>query len=152
MNGRFPLGWVLVVSTLAAYLALATLLAGEAKLPIGALLAVLVLWFSVYKFRYRDLRSRETANRMYSDLNGAIERLAERHRVANEQARERAAAEDERLARMERKRRERIPRPTKDPAVGRYAEMIEQRVREAEAARHGREAPDRTPEEGSDRP
>jgi hypothetical protein len=151
MDGRFPFGWVLVASTLAVYLFLAISLTGEAKLPIGVLLAVLVLWFSVYRVRHRELGNRQTANRMFSDLVGAIERMAEKQRAANERAREAAAAQDERLARMERERRERIPRTEEDPAVGRYAQMIERRVREAQAARHGREV-DGTSEEGRDRP
>ena len=143
----------MVVSTLAAYLFLATLLTGGAKLPVGVLLAVLVLWFSVYRVRHRGLGSRQTASRMYSDLTGAIERMAEEHRAADERAREAAAAQDERLARMERERRERVPRTEEDPAVGRYAEMIERRVREAQAARHGREGDGPSEEEeGSDRP
>ncbi len=65
--------------------------------------------------------------------------MAEKQKAANERAREAAAAQDERLARMERERRERILRTEEDPAVGRYAQLIERRVREAQAARHGRE-------------
>ena len=151
MNGRFPPGWVPAVSALAAYLFLATSLTGEAKLPVGVLLAVLIVWFSAYRLRHRELGNRQTVSRMYSDLDGAIEGMVEKLRVANERARETAAAQDERLARMERRSRERASRTEEDPSVGRYTEMIERRVREAEAARGGREGGG-TSEEGNDRP
>jgi hypothetical protein len=151
MDGRFPFGWVLVVSTLAAYLFLATLLTGGAKLPVGVLLAVLVLWFAVYRVRHRRLGNKQTARRMYSDFKGVIESMAERMRAADERAREAAAAHDEWLARMERSRGERVTRTEEDPAVGRYAQMIERRVREAQAARRGDEEGEPS-EESSDRP
>ena len=136
MDKRFTAVRVLVVSVLAAYLLLGALSTGGVALPIGVLLLVLILWFSVYRFRHKGLRQRELVTKMKADLKGTLERIEER--MAQEGARKRAAEEHEERARMERERR-RVERertktsiPARDPAMSRYAEMIENRVREGE--------------------
>ena len=126
----------LVVSVLAAYLLLGALSTGGVALPFGVLLLVLILWFSIYRFRHKSLGNRELVTKMQADLKGMLERIEER--MAQEGARKRAAEEHEERARMERERR-RVERerrktsmPARDPAMSRYAEMIENRVREGE--------------------
>ena len=57
-----------------------------------------------------------------------------KERIAQEEASKRTAAEREVQARVERERR-RASRPSRDPAVSKYAEMIETRVRESEQAK-----------------
>jgi hypothetical protein len=132
MDKRFTAVRVLVVSVLAIYLLLVALSTGGVALPIGVLLLVLILWFSVYRFRHKGLGKRELVAKMKADLKGTLERMAQ---VG---ARKRAAEEHEERARMERERR-RVERertktsmPARDPTMSRYAEMIENRVREGE--------------------
>jgi ABC-type multidrug transport system fused ATPase/permease subunit len=136
MDKRFTAVRVLVVSVLAAYLLLGALSTGGVALPIGVLFLVLILWFSVYRFRHKGLRQRELVAKMQADLKGTLERIEER--MAQVGARKRAAEEHEERARIEREERrvEREKRktsmPARDPAMSRYAEMIENKVREGE--------------------
>ena len=136
MDKRFTAVRVLVVSVLAAYLLLGALSTGGVALPIGVLLLGLILWFSVYRFRHNGLGNRELVTKMHADLKGTLERIEER--VAQEEARRRAAEEHEERARMEREKRRvegerrKASIPARDPSVSRYAEMIENRVREGE--------------------
>ena len=136
MDKRFTAVRGLVVSVLAAYLLLGALSTGGVAMPIGVLFLVLILWFSVYRFRHKGLGKRELVAKMQADLKGTLERIEER--MAQQGARKRAAEEHEERARMERERR-RVERettktsmPARDPTMSRYAEMIENRVREGE--------------------
>src|SRR5215216_2136104 len=129
MDKRFTAVRVLVVSVLAAYLLLGALSTGGVALPIGVLLLVLILWFSVYRFRHKGLGKRELVAKMKADLKGTLERIEER--MAQQGARKRAAEEHEERARMERERR-RASMPASDPTRSRYAEMIENIVRVGE--------------------
>ena len=128
MNKKFPTAWLLVISFLVAYLLIGTLLTGKVAPFIGVLLLVLVLWFLVYKFRYKELENRELLTRMYTELKGTLQGMLEKERMAQEEARRRAAAKHERLARTKRERRARPP--IEDLDVSKYADMIEDRVRE----------------------
>ena len=127
MNKEFPTAWLLVISLLVAYLLIGTLLTGEAAPFIGVLFLVLILWFLIYKFRYEDLGNRELVTRMYTELKGTLQGMLEKERMAQEEAQRRAAAKHERLARM---KQERKARPMKGLDVSRYADMIENKVRE----------------------
>lgn len=145
MDKQFPTGWVLAVWVLASYLLLGTLSAGGAAPPVLVLLLVLLLWFLVYAFRHRGLGNRKLVRRMHADLEGTLEGLKER--VAQQEAHRLATLEHEEQARLEQERRRaegerrRASSPTRDPAVGKYAEMIESRVREHERSGRGSEGP-----------
>ena len=143
MDKRFTVGRVLVVSVLAAYLLLGALSTGGVALPIGVLLLILILWFSVYRLRHKGLGNQELVTKMHADLKGTLERIEER--VAQEEARRRAAEEHEERARVEREKRRvegerrKASIPARDPAVSKYAEMIENKVREGERTIRGSE-------------
>lgn len=145
MDKRFTAVRVLVVSVLAIYLLLGALSTGGVALPIGVLLLVLILWFSVYRFRHKGLGNQELVTKMHADLKGTLGRIEER--VAQEEARRRAAEEHEERARMEREKRRvegerrKASIPARDPSVSRYAEMIENKVREGERTIRGSEDP-----------
>ena len=132
MDKRFTAVRVLVVSVLAIYLLLGALSTGGVALPIGVLLLVL---------RHKGLRNRELVTKMHVDLKGTLERIEER--MAQEEARRRAAEEHEERARMEREKRRvegerrKASIPARDPSVSRYAEMIENKVREGERTIRG---------------
>src|SRR5919107_2724382 len=127
MDKRFPAVRALVVSVLAAYFLIGTLSTGGVVGPIGVLFVVLVLWFSVYRFRYKDPGNRELLAKMRADLERALESIEER--LAREEAQRRAAEEHEERGHAERELR-RANRPVRDPTVGKYAGIIESRVRE----------------------
>jgi hypothetical protein len=143
MNNQLSTGWITAILTLIAYFAIGILMTGEVALLIGVLLLVLVAWFASYRVRYKTAGNLELATRAYADFKEAVERIVER--VAQREAQRRAAVDSERQARIERGRQARIERggtrarssrPTdEDPAVGRYADIIESRVREAESHR-----------------
>ena len=145
MNKQFPTGWVLAVCVLASYLLLGTLSAGGAAPPVLVLLLVLLLWFLVYAFRHKDLGNRRLVTKMRTDLEGTLEGLKEK--MAQQEARRLATLEREEQAQLERERRRaegerrRASTPTRDPAVAKYAEMIESRVREHERSGRGSEGP-----------
>ena len=103
MDKRFTAVRVLVVSVLAAYLLLGALSTGGVALPIGVLFLVLILWFPVYRVRHMGLGKRELATKMQADLKGTLERIEER--MAQAEARRRAAEEHEERARVEREKR-----------------------------------------------
>ncbi len=136
MDRRFPTGWVLAVWVLATYFLLGTLATGEAAPPVLVLLLVLLLWFLVYRLLHRGLGNRELVRRMHADLEGMLEGLKER--MAQQEARRLATLEHEEQARLEQERRRaegerrRASSPTRDPAVSKYVDMIECRVRERE--------------------
>jgi predicted Holliday junction resolvase-like endonuclease len=132
MDKRFPAVRALVVSVLAAYFLIATLSTGGVAAPIGVLFLVLVLWFSVYRFRHKGPGSRELVAKMRADLETTLKGIAER--LAREEDQRRAAKEHVERAHAERELR-RANRPVRDPAVGKYAGMIESRVRETEQLR-----------------
>jgi predicted Holliday junction resolvase-like endonuclease len=136
MDKRFPAVRALVVSVLAAYFLIAALSTGGVAAPIGVLFLVLVLWFSVYRFRYKGPGSRELVAKMRADLETALKGIEER--LAREEDQRRAAKEHEERAHAERELR-RANRPVRDPAVGKYAGMIETRVRETEQLRRDSE-------------
>ena len=127
MDKRFPAVRALVVSVLAAYFLIATLSTGGVAAPIGVLFLVLVLWFSVYRFRYKGLGNRELLAKMRADLERTLKSIEER--LAREEAQRRAAEEHEERVHAERELR-RANRPVRDPTVGKYAGIIESRVRE----------------------
>jgi len=145
MDKRFTAVRVLVVSVLAVYLLLGALSTGGVALPIGVLLLGLILWFSVYRFRHNGLGNRELVTKMHADLKGTLERIEER--MAQEEARRRAAEEHEERARVEREKRRvegerrKASITARDPAVSRYAETIENKVREGERTTRGSEGP-----------
>lgn len=135
MDKRFPGRWVLlVVSVLATYLLIGTVSTGGAAAPIGVLVLVVVLWFSIYRFWHRGLGNRELVTKMRTDLQGTLQGIEER--LAQQEAQRRAVAEHEERVLLERERRraerkrKRDSSLTRDPAVSKYAEMIESRVRE----------------------
>jgi hypothetical protein len=136
MDKRFTVGRVFVVSVLGAYFLLGILSTGGVTPPASVLVLVLVVWFSVYKFRHKGLGNRELVTKMRSDFEGTLERIKEK--MAQQEARRLATLEHEEQARLERERRRaegerrRASSPTRDPAVSEYASMIESRVRERE--------------------
>jgi ABC-type transport system involved in cytochrome bd biosynthesis fused ATPase/permease subunit len=132
MDKRFPAAQALIVSVLATYFLVGTLSTGGVAAPLGVFVLVLVLWFSLYRFRHRDSGNQELLAKMRSDLERTLEGIAERS--AQEEAQRRAAEEQEERARVEREMR-RANRPVRDPAMGKYAGMIEDRVRASEQTR-----------------
>ena len=132
MDKQFLIVRVLIISYLAAYFILGIFLTGKVVPAALVLFLVLVLWFLLYKFRRKELTNRELVTKMHADLKGMLEGTKER--IAQEEASKRTAAEREVQARVERERR-RTSRPSRDPAVSKYAEMIETRVRESEQAK-----------------
>jgi hypothetical protein len=137
MNKTFPAGWVIATLALIAYFFVAVLLTGEVSLAITVLLLVLVIWFITYKLKFRRLRNLELIMRMYTDFTGTLERI--RERVAEDEARRRAAADRERQVFMQRESR-RADRPKESSTADKkYTEMIERRVRESRANQDKRE-------------
>ncbi len=132
MDKRFPATRALIFSVLATYFVVGTLATGVVVAPIGVLFLVLVLWFSVYRFRDKGLGSRELVAKMRADLERMLKEIEER--LAREEAQRREAEEHEERARVEREMR-RANRPVRDPTVGKYAGIIESRVRESEQSR-----------------
>src|SRR3990170_3741400 len=113
MDKRFPAARALVVSVLAAYFAIGTLSTGGVAAPIAVLFLVLVLWFSVYRFRHKGLGSRERVAKMRSDLERMLKEIEER--LVREEAHRRATEEYEKRAHLEREMRK-ANRPIRDPA------------------------------------
>jgi hypothetical protein len=142
MDKRFTIGRVFVVSVLGAYFLLGVLSTGGLTPPASVLVLVLVVWFSVYKFRHKGLGSRELVVKMRNDLEGRLEGIKER--MAQQEARRLATLEHDEQARLEQDRRRaererrRASSPTSDPAVSKYADRIESRIREREQS--GRES------------
>jgi hypothetical protein len=137
MNKTFPAGWVIATLALIAYFFVAVLLTGEVSLAITVLLLVLVIWFLTYKLKFRRLRNLELIMRMYTDFTGTLERI--RERVAEDEARRRAAVDRERQILMQRESR-RADRPKESSTADKkYTEMIERRVRESRANQDKRE-------------
>jgi hypothetical protein len=143
MGKRFTAVRVLVVSVLATYLLLGALSTAGVALPIGVLLLVFILWFSMYRVRHKGSGNRELVTKMHADLKGTLERIEER--IAQEEVRRRAAEDHEERARVEREKRRvegerrKASITAKDPAVRRYADMIETKVREGERTIRGSE-------------
>ncbi len=137
MNKTFPAGWAIATLALIAYFFVAILLTGEVSLAITVLLLVLVIWFLTYKLKFRRLRNLELIMRMYTDFRGTLERI--RERVAEDEARRRAAVDRERQILMQRESR-RADRPKESSTADKkYTEMIERRVRESRANQDKRE-------------
>ncbi len=118
MDRRLTNARIAVISALAAYLTLGTLLTGVVP-PIGVLVLVLILWFTVYRFRHKSLGNRELITKMRTDLRGTLEVIE--GRLAQQEAKRRAEGE-----------RRRATRPAMDPVMSKYAAMIESRVKEGE--------------------
>ena len=116
---------------LVTYFFLGILLTGEVAPSVVALLLVLVVWFSVYKFKHKGLGNRVVVTKMYVDLKGILGEIVEKQRMAEEAAQVRAAARRERLAHIRRERRT-IPTPDSS-AAKKYADMIENKVRQGKA-------------------
>jgi predicted Holliday junction resolvase-like endonuclease len=139
MDKRCPAGWVLVASVVATYFLIGITTTGGVVPSASVLVLILVLWFSVYKLRHKGLGHREIITKMKADLQGTLEKKKEK--IAQEEDRRRAVAEHEEQARVERERRRaegariRVSRPPREPAVNKYADIIEGRVREAERTR-----------------
>ncbi len=137
MNKTFSAGWAIATLALTAYFSIAILLTGEVSLAITVLLLVLVIWFLTYKLKFRRLRNLELIMRMYTDFTGTLERI--RERVAEDEARRRAAVDRERQILMQRESR-RADRPKESSTADKkYTEMIERRVRESRANQDKRE-------------
>ena len=132
MDKRFPAAQALVVSVLATYFLVGTLSTGGVAAPLGVLFLVLVLWFSLYRFRHKASGNQELLAKMRSDLESTLGSIEER--LAQEEAQRRAAEEQKERAQVEREMR-RANRPVRDPAMGKYAGMIEDRVRASEQTR-----------------
>ena len=132
MDKRFPAARALIISVLTAYFVIGTLSTGGVAAPIGVLFLILVLWFSVYRFRYKGLGSRELVAKIRADLERTPKEIEER--LVREEAHRRATEEYEKRAGLEREMRK-ANRPVRDPAVGKYAGMIESRARESEQIR-----------------
>jgi hypothetical protein len=137
MNKTFPAGWTIATLALMAYFFMAILLTGKVALSVTVLLLVLVIWFLTYKLKFRRLRNLELIMRMYTDFTGTLERI--RERVAEDEARRRAAVDRERQILMQRESR-RADRPKESSTADKkYTEMIERRVRESRANQDKRE-------------
>ncbi len=137
MNKTFPAGWAIATLALTAYFFVAILLTGEVSLAITVLLLVLVIWLLTYKLKFRRLRNLELIMRMYTDFRGTLERI--RERVAEDEARRRAAVDRERQILVQRESR-RADRPKESSTADKkYTEMIERRVRESRANQDKRE-------------
>ncbi len=130
MNQKFLAGWVIVILVLLAYFFTAILLTREVALPVGVLLFVLLIWFLIYKLRYKNLGSLEVVLKMYADLKDALERIKER--VAEQEAPRRSAEDHERQAPISRESR-RAATPKEFPVDRTYADLIERRIRESRA-------------------
>ena len=142
MNKTFPAGWAIATLALIAYFFIAILLTGEVSLSVTVLLLVLVIGFLTYKLKFRRLKNLELIMRMYTDFTGTLERIKER--VAEDEARRRAAADRERQVLMQRESR-RADRPKESStADNKYTEMIERRVRESRANQDKREGTNET--------
>ena len=137
MNKTFSAGWAIATLALIAYFFVAVLLTGEVSLAITVLLLVLVIWFLTFKLKFRRLSNLELIMRMYTDFTGTLERI--RERVAEDEARRRAAVDRERQILMQRESR-RADRPKESSTADKkYTEMIERRVRESRANQDKRE-------------
>jgi hypothetical protein len=143
MSKQFAIECVLIISFPTAYLLIGTLLTGEAIPFVVVLLLVLVTWFVVYRSRHRSLENRELLTRMYADLKGARERIAEGWQIGQKETQRRSARRDERLVRTKRERR---ARPTKDSTMSKYVDMIEEKVRGAQVRQNKRQGSRREPE------
>ena len=142
MNKTIPAGWAIATLALIAYFFIAVLLTGEVSLSVTVLLLVLVIGFLTYKLKFRRLRNLELIMRMYTDFTGTLERIKER--VAEDEARRRAAADRERQVLMQRESR-RADRPKESSTADKkYTEMIERRVRESRANQDKREGTNET--------
>jgi hypothetical protein len=143
VDKRFTVGWVFVVSVLGAYFLLGILSTGGVTPPASVLVLVLVVWFSLYKFRHKGLGNRGLVVRMRADLEGTLEGIKEK--MAQQEDRRLATLEHEEQARLEREsrraegERRRASNPTREPVVNKYADMIESRVREREQSGRGSE-------------
>ena len=139
MDNRFPGVRALVVSVLVAYFLLGLLTTGGVIAPALVLVLVVILWFLLYKLRHRSLGNRGLLTKMRADLERTLEDTKEK--MAHQEAQILATAEHEEQAHLERERRRaererrRASSPPKDPAVSKYAELIESRVRERQQAR-----------------
>ena len=134
MNLQSLAGWVIAILTLIAYFSLGILLTGEVALFVVVLFLVLVIWFFFCKIRYKSLGNLELVMTMYADFTGAVERLIER--VAEDEARRKAAADRQRqvLTDRERNRERRKTESSKEvPVDKKYTDLIERRVRESRA-------------------
>jgi hypothetical protein len=142
MNKTFPAGWAIATLALIAYFFIAVLLTGEVSLSVTVLLLVLVIGFLTYKLKFRRLRNLELIMRMYIDFTGTLEKIKER--VAEDEAKRRAAADRERQVLMQRESR-RADRPKESSTADKkYTEMIERRVRESRANQDKREGTNET--------
>lgn len=130
MNKQSLARWAIFTLALLAYFFIA-ILTGEAYTSVGVLFFILVVWFLIYKLRYKSLGNLELIIKMYADFTGTLERIKER--VAEDEARRRTAADRRRQVLIERERRK-ADRP-KEASTGdkKYADSIERRVREAKA-------------------
>ena len=130
MNKQSLARWAIFTLALLAYFFIA-ILTGEAYTSVGVLFFILVVWFLIYKLRYKSLGNLELIIKMYADFTGTLERIKER--VAEDEARRRTAADRRRQVLIERERRK-ADRP-KEAFTGdkKYADSIERRVREAKA-------------------
>ncbi len=130
MNKQLLAGWLIVTLTLLAYFFIAILLTGEAYTSVGVLVFVLLIWFLIYKLRYKNLGSLELVRRMYGDLKDALERMKER--VAEDPPPRRRSATRRRQGSTDQESR-RAGTPKEVPVDRAYADLIERRIREARA-------------------
>jgi Ca2+/Na+ antiporter len=129
MNKQSLARWAIFTLALLTYFFIAILLTGEAYTSVGVLFLILVIWFLIYKLRYKSLGNLELIMKMYADFTGTLERIKER--VAEDEARRRTAADRESQVLMERERRKADRRKEASTGDKKYADSIERRVREA---------------------
>ena len=129
MNKQSLARWAIFTLALLTYFFIAILLTGEAYTSVGVLFLILVIWFLIYKLRYKSLGNLELIMKMYADFTGTLERIKER--VAEDEARRRTAADRESQVLMERERRKADRRKEASTGDKKYADSIERRVRKA---------------------
>jgi Ca2+/Na+ antiporter len=129
MNKQSLARWAIFTLALLTYFFIAILLTGEAYTSVGVLFLILVIWFLIYKLRYKSLGEPRAYYEEYADFTGTLERIKER--VAEDEARRRTAADRESQVLMERERRKADRRKEASTGDKKYADSIERRVREA---------------------
>src|ERR687894_625189 len=122
MYKRFPAAPALIVSVLATYFLVGTLSTGGVAPPLGVLFLVLVLWFSLYRFRHKDSGNQELLAKMRSDLGKTLERIEERWAQKEPK---RSGGEEKKEGAQGGGEMRRANSPVRPPAVGKYAGMIE---------------------------
>jgi hypothetical protein len=144
MDKRFTIGRVFVVSLWVPCLLptrdLVDWRSDTARFGARPLTRLLILGLQVPK---QGPRQSGLVTKLRADLEGTLEGIKEK--MAQQEARRLVTLEHQEQARLEQERRRaererrRVSSPTRDPAVGKYAEIIESRVRARERSGRGSE-------------